>query len=84
MRSVKHVARIREKRNAYKILLGKLEGKSPFGKPPCRSEGDTKTGSMMSGCELDSCSPGYAPVAGFCEHGNILRVPLNLENLLIS
>jgi hypothetical protein len=28
-----HVARMGEKRNAYRILLGKPEGKSPLGKP---------------------------------------------------
>jgi hypothetical protein len=28
-----HVARMGEKRNAYRILLGKLEGKRPLGRP---------------------------------------------------
>jgi hypothetical protein len=28
-----HVAQIGEKRNAYRILVGKLEGKRPLGKP---------------------------------------------------
>jgi hypothetical protein len=28
-----HVARMREKRNAYMILVGKLEGKRPLGRP---------------------------------------------------
>jgi hypothetical protein len=27
-----HVARMREKRNAYRLLVGKLEGKSPLGR----------------------------------------------------
>jgi hypothetical protein len=27
-----HVARMREKRNAYKILVGKPEGKRPLGR----------------------------------------------------
>jgi hypothetical protein len=31
-----HVARMREKRNAYRILVGKPEGKRPLGKPRCR------------------------------------------------
>jgi hypothetical protein len=30
-----HVARMREKRNAYRILVGKLEGKIPLGRPRC-------------------------------------------------
>jgi hypothetical protein len=28
-----HVARMGEKRNAYRILLGKPEGKGPLGRP---------------------------------------------------
>jgi hypothetical protein len=28
-----HVARMREKRKAYKLLVGKLEGKRPLGRP---------------------------------------------------
>jgi hypothetical protein len=33
MRWAGHVARIREKRNAYRILVGTPEGKSPLGRP---------------------------------------------------
>jgi hypothetical protein len=33
MRLVGHVARMGEKRNAYRILVGKLEGKRPLGGP---------------------------------------------------
>jgi hypothetical protein len=36
MRWVLHVARIGEKRNAYRILLGKPEGKRPLGRPERR------------------------------------------------
>jgi hypothetical protein len=31
-----HVAQMGEKRNAYRILVGKLEGKRPLGRPRCR------------------------------------------------
>jgi hypothetical protein len=31
-----HVARLGEARNAYRILVGKPEGKRPLGKPMCR------------------------------------------------
>jgi hypothetical protein len=31
-----HVARMRVKRNAYRILMGKPEGKRPLGRPRCR------------------------------------------------
>jgi hypothetical protein len=33
MRWAGHVARMGEKRNAYRILVGKLEGKRPLGRP---------------------------------------------------
>jgi hypothetical protein len=33
MRWARHVARMREKRNAYRILVGKPEGKRPLGRP---------------------------------------------------
>jgi hypothetical protein len=32
----RHVARIREKRNVYRLLVGKPEGKRPLGKPRSR------------------------------------------------
>jgi hypothetical protein len=31
-----HIARMGEKRNAYRILVGKPEGKRPLGRPRCR------------------------------------------------
>jgi hypothetical protein len=36
LRWVGHAAQIGEKRNAYRILMGKAEGKRPLGKPGCR------------------------------------------------
>jgi hypothetical protein len=33
MRWAEHIARMGEKRNAYKILVGKPEGKRPLGRP---------------------------------------------------
>jgi hypothetical protein len=33
-----HVARMGEKRNAYRVMVGKPEGKRPLKKPRCRSE----------------------------------------------
>jgi hypothetical protein len=36
MRWAGHVARMREERNAYRILVGKLEGKRPLGRPKRR------------------------------------------------
>jgi hypothetical protein len=39
---VGYVARMGEKRNAYKILVRKPEGKRPLGKPRCRWEDNIK------------------------------------------
>jgi hypothetical protein len=33
MRCVRHVARMGEKRNVYRLLVGKPEGKRPLGRP---------------------------------------------------
>jgi hypothetical protein len=37
-----HVARMREKRNAYRTLVGKPEGERPLGRPRCRWVGNIK------------------------------------------
>jgi hypothetical protein len=42
MRWAGHVARIGEKRNAYRILVGKPEGKRPRGRPRRRWVDNTK------------------------------------------
>jgi hypothetical protein len=36
MRWAGHVARMGEKRNAYRLLVGMPEGKRPLGRPRCR------------------------------------------------
>jgi hypothetical protein len=36
MRWAGHVARMGKKRNAYRLLVGKPEGKRPLGRPRCR------------------------------------------------
>jgi hypothetical protein len=42
MRWAGHVVRMGEKRNAYKILVGKPEGKRPLGRPRHRSVDNIK------------------------------------------
>jgi hypothetical protein len=42
MRWAGHVARMGEKRNAYRILVGKPEGKRPLGRPRRRWEDNIK------------------------------------------
>jgi hypothetical protein len=36
MRWAEHIARMREKRNAYRLLVGKPEGRRPLGRPKRR------------------------------------------------
>jgi hypothetical protein len=36
MRWAGHVAQMEEKRNVYRLLVGKQEGKRPLGRPRCR------------------------------------------------
>jgi hypothetical protein len=43
MRWAGHVAQM-EKRNAYRILVGKPEGKRPLGRPKCRWVDSNKMG----------------------------------------
>jgi len=42
MRWVGHVACVGEKRGTYRVLVGKPEGKRPFGRPRCRWEDNTE------------------------------------------
>jgi hypothetical protein len=44
MRWAGHVARMGKKRNAYRVLVGKPEGKRSLGRPRRRSDGVTWTG----------------------------------------
>ncbi|KAJ4433647.1 hypothetical protein ANN_15957 [Periplaneta americana] len=61
-----HVARIDESRNAYRVLVGRPEGKRPLGRPRRRWEDNIK---------MDLREVGYddrksGPMAGLCEGGN--------------
>jgi hypothetical protein len=47
------VARIGEKRNAYRILVGKLEGNRPLGRPRRRWEDDIMERDRMGQYGLD-------------------------------
>jgi len=42
MRGAGHVARIRERRGVYRVLVGKAEGKRPLGRPRRRWEDNIK------------------------------------------
>jgi len=45
-----HVARVKEKRCLYKILMWKLEGKKPFGRPSRKWDDNIKMGLHEVGC----------------------------------
>jgi hypothetical protein len=54
MRWTEHLAQIREKRNAYKILVGKPEGKRSLERPRHRRVDNIKTDLIEMGrCGLD-------------------------------
>ena len=42
MRWARHVARMGERRGAYRVLVGKPEGKRTLGRSMCRREGNIK------------------------------------------
>ena len=42
MRWAVHVARIGERKDVYRVFVGKPEGKRPFGRPKCRWEDNVK------------------------------------------
>jgi hypothetical protein len=57
----------------YKVLVGKPEGKRPFGRPRRRWEDGIKmdlTRRLAWGCGFDSTGSGQGPVAGCCECGD--------------
>jgi hypothetical protein len=49
MRWAGYVARMGEKRNLYRILVGKSEGKRPVGRPRCRWVDNTKINLGITG-----------------------------------
>jgi hypothetical protein len=62
-----------EDRNAYRILVGKPEGRRPLGRPRRRWVNNIKTdlGEIRIGWyRLGRPGSGYGSVKGSCEHGN--------------
>jgi hypothetical protein len=70
MRWAGHVARMGEERKVYKVLVGKLEGRRPLGRPRLRWEDGIRMGDWLGGCGLNSTVSGQGPVAGCCECGD--------------
>ena len=73
MRWAGHVARMEERRGAYRVLVGKPEGRRPLGRPRRRWEDNIKMNLRRvwyGGHGLDRSVSGQGQVAGFCERGN--------------
>jgi hypothetical protein len=51
MRWAGHVARMTDRRGAYRVLVGRPEGKRPVGRPKCRCEDNIKMFIQEVGCE---------------------------------
>jgi hypothetical protein len=50
MRWARHVARMREGRDVYRVLMGKPEGKRQLGRPMCRWQDNIKMDLQEVGC----------------------------------
>jgi hypothetical protein len=69
MRWAGHVTRMVERRDVYRVLVGKTEGKRPLGRPRHRWEDNIKMDLQEVGCEgMDWLRIGK--VASSCECGN--------------
>ena len=50
-----HIARMEQSRNTYRVLVGKLEGKRPLGRPSRRWEDNIKIDLREVGCDSGYC-----------------------------
>jgi hypothetical protein len=73
MRWAGHVARMGERRDVYRVLVGRPKDKSPLGRPWRRWEDNVKMDLREIGIEGANwirLAQDRVLVAGFCEHGN--------------
>jgi hypothetical protein len=64
---------MREKRSAYRIFVGKPEGKRPLGRPKCRWKDNTKMDlreTEWSGVDWFDLTQDRDQLEVSCEHGN--------------
>ena len=87
MRWAGHVARNRGRRGVYRILVGKPEGKKPFGRPRRRWEDNIKVDLQEVGCggiewtELAQDRDRWQALVNAVMN---IRVPQNVGNFLTS
>jgi len=87
MRRAEHVAHMGERRGLYRVLLGKPEGKRPFGRPRHRWEDNIKMDLQEVGCrgmdwiELAEDRDRWRAYVNVVMN---LRVPYNVGNFLTS
>ena len=71
---VGHVARLGEKRDVYRVLVGKHERKKPLGRPRRRWEDNIKVDLQAVECGkghvLDRIASRWRQMAGTCEYRN--------------
>ena len=86
MRGAWHVARMGRRRGVYRVLVGKPEGKRPFGKPRHRWEYNIKMNlqGMGNGVRTGSSWLKIGQVASTCESVMNIQVPQNAGNFLTS
>jgi hypothetical protein len=81
MRLAENVARLREKRNAYRISVGKPEGKRPIARHEHRWVRNVKMDLRRigwGGTDWSDLGLGWRTVECSCEHGNELSVSMKI------
>ena len=65
-----HVARMGERRGAYRALVWKPEGRRPLGRPRHKWEDNGSSRGWMGRLRQDRSGSGYGQVADSCEYGD--------------
>jgi hypothetical protein len=76
------VTDVGERRNANRMLVGKLVGKETLGRPRRRLDNNIKTVLMemrTDGCGPDSSGSGEGRMTGCCKRGNELDICLSMH-----
>ena len=79
-----YLALVEERRRAYRVYMGKSEGKTLLGRPIRIREDNVKTylKNWLERCRLDCCDSKDGEVAGCCECCNEHSGSINEANFL--